>query len=195
MNMDVHTRRVAQPGLLQVAAEVLVVDPRASLAEVAAAAGVGRTTLHKRYPTRDALLLAVAHDSVDRFAEALADSGIALLAPHATAADATDALRRLVAALVPLGARLEFLLRQPSLDDDPALAARIEGLDAPIEEFVLRAQRAGAVRNDAPVWWVVSTLYALTYSAWDGVAGGRLAALDAPDLAFRTVLAGIGAAT
>jgi AcrR family transcriptional regulator len=191
--MDVHPRRVAQPSLLQVAAEVLVADPRASLAEVAAAAGVGRTTLHKRYPTRDALLLAVAHESVDRFAEALADSGIALLAPHATAADATDALRRLVEALVPLGARLEFLLRQPSLDDDPALAARIEGLDAPIEEFVRRAQRAGAVRNDAPVWWVVSTLYALTYSAWDGVARGRLAALDAPDLAFRTLLAGIGA--
>jgi AcrR family transcriptional regulator len=194
MNMDVHTRRVAQPDLLQVAAEVLVADPRASLGEVAAAAGVGRTTLHKRYPTRDALLLAVAHDSVDRFAEAMAESGIALLAPHATASDATEALRRLVEALVPLGARLEFLLRQPALDADPALAARIEQLDAPVEQFVRRAQRAGAVRREAPVWWVASTLYALTYSAWDGVARGRLAALDAPELAFRTVLAGIGEA-
>jgi AcrR family transcriptional regulator len=192
--MDVRARRLMQPSLLQVAAEVLVADPRASLGEVAAAAGVGRTTLHKRYPTRDALLLAVAHDSVDRFADALADSGIALLAPHATAADATGALRRLVEALVPLGARLEFLLRQPSLDDDPALAARIERLDEPIEEFVHRAQHAGAVRRDAPVWWVVSTLYALTYSAWDGVARGRLAALDAPELAFHTLLAGIGEA-
>ena len=190
--MDVRTRKVAPPGLLQVAAEVLVADPRASLGEVAAAAGVGRTTLHKRYPTREALLLAVAHDSVDRFADAVADSGIALLAPHATAADATAALRRLVEALVPLGARLEFLLRQPSLDDDPALAARIEQLDAPIEEFVRRAQRAGAVRREMPVWWVVSTLYALTYSAWDGVARGRLAARDAPDLAFGALLAGIG---
>lgn len=190
--MDVHSRAVARPSLLQIAAEVLVADPRASLGEVAAAAGVGRTTLHKRYPTRDALLLAVAHDSVDRFADAVADSGIALLAPHATAADATDALRRLVEALVPLGARVEFLLRQPALDDDPALTARIEQLDAPVEEFVRRAQRAGAVRGDVAVWWVVSTLYALTYSAWDGVARGRLAARDAPDLAFRTLWGGIG---
>ncbi len=190
--MDVRSRRDARPSLLQVAAEVLVADPRASLGEVAAAAGVGRTTLHKRYPTRDALLLAVAHDSVDLFADAVADSGITLLPPRATAADATDALRRLVEALVPLGARLEFLLRQPELDRDPALTARIEQLDAPVEDFVRRAQRAGAVRGEVPVWWVVSTLYALTYSAWDGVARGRLAALDAPDLAFRTLLAGIG---
>jgi AcrR family transcriptional regulator len=189
--MDVHKRKVARPGLLQVAAEVLVADPRASLGEVAAAAGVGRTTLHKRYPTRDALLLAVAHDSVDRFADAVADSGIALLAPHATAAEATAALHRLVEALVPLGARLEFLLRQPSLDD-PALVARLEQLDAPIEECIRRAQRAGAVRREMPVWWVASTLYALVYSAWDGVARGRLAVRDAPDLAFGTLLAGIG---
>ena len=190
--MDVRTRRPARPGLLEVAAEVLVADPRASLGQVAAAAGVGRTTLHKRYPTRDALLLAVAHDSVDRLTEAVADSGIALLAPGATAADAVDALRGLVEALVPLGARLEFLLRQPALDGDAALAARIEQLDSPVEDFVRKAQHAGAVRRDAPVWWVVSTLYALIYSAWDGVARGRLAALDAPELAFRTLLAGIG---
>jgi AcrR family transcriptional regulator len=192
--MDVHSRKIVRPGLLEVAAEVLVAYPRASLGEVAAAAGVGRTTLHKRYPTREALLLAVAHDSVDRFAEAVAGSGITLLAPRATAADATAALHSLVEALVPLGARLEFLLRQPELDRDPALAARIEQLDAPIEDFVRRAQHAGAVRRDAPVWWVVSTLYALTYSAWDGVARGRLAALDAPDLALRTLLAGVGEA-
>ena len=122
----------------------------------------------------------------------MADSGIALLAPGATAADAVDALRGLVEALVPLGARLEFLLRQPALDGDAALAARIEQLDSPIEDFVRRAQHAGAVRRDAPVWWVVNTLFALTYSAWDGVARGRLAALDAPGLAFRTLLGGIG---
>ncbi len=45
--------------LLDVAAGVLVADPAASLAEVAKAAGIGRTTLHKQYATRDDLLCAV----------------------------------------------------------------------------------------------------------------------------------------
>ena len=51
-------RRAARP-LLDVAAAVLVSDPAASLAEVAEAAGIGRTTLHKHYATRDDLVRAV----------------------------------------------------------------------------------------------------------------------------------------
>ena len=47
------------PLLLDIAAEMLVDDPAASLAEVAKAAGIGRTTLHKHYATRDDLLHAV----------------------------------------------------------------------------------------------------------------------------------------
>jgi hypothetical protein len=57
MNMSVQVagiarpRRGPRPPLLDVAAEVLVADPAASLAEVAVAAGIGRTTLHKHYAT------------------------------------------------------------------------------------------------------------------------------------------------
>src|SRR5262249_21782471 len=70
VNMSVHPRtpevsvRVKRP-LLDVVAEVLVADPAAALAEVAAAAGIGRTTLHKHYATRDDLVTAVAHRAID----------------------------------------------------------------------------------------------------------------------------------
>jgi AcrR family transcriptional regulator len=54
-----------RPSLLQIATEVLVADPAASLGDVARAAGIGRTSLHKLYPTRHALLVALAEDGLD----------------------------------------------------------------------------------------------------------------------------------
>ena len=73
--MSVHSaagpvlRRAARP-LLDVAAAVLVADPAASLAEVAEAAGIGRTTLHKHYATRDDLVRAVGHRAIDLWEQA-----------------------------------------------------------------------------------------------------------------------------
>jgi hypothetical protein len=60
--------------LLDVVAEVLVLNPSASLAEVSVVAGIGRTTPHKHYPTRDELILAVGHRALDLWEEAV-DSG------------------------------------------------------------------------------------------------------------------------
>lgn len=56
--------------LLDIAADVLGANPSASLAEVAAAAGIGRTTLHKQYATRQELLKAIAVHVLDRAEEA-----------------------------------------------------------------------------------------------------------------------------
>jgi AcrR family transcriptional regulator len=69
--------------LLDVATRVLVADPAASLGDVAAAAGVSRTTLHSRFPTRHALLVALAEEALTLVEQALEDSGI-------EAADAED---------------------------------------------------------------------------------------------------------
>ena len=77
MNMRVHPtagpilRRAARP-LLDIAATVLVSDPAASLAEVAEAAGIGRTTLHKYYATREDLVRAVGHRAIDLWEQAVA---------------------------------------------------------------------------------------------------------------------------
>jgi AcrR family transcriptional regulator len=169
--------------LLDVAAEVLVANPAAPLAVVAQAAGIGRTTLHKQYATRDDLLLAVAHRSLDLCIEAAREA----------VADETGALRRLVDALIPVGPQLAFLFRQPSLDADPALDRRFDDLDEPVNRAVRAAQQVGELRRDRPDWWFVSSLYALVYVAWEGIAKGRLAPLDATELVLGTLLDGLGA--
>ena len=76
-NMSVRKRaELVAPSLLQVATEVLVTDPTASLGDVARAAGIGRTTLHKQYPTRHALLVALARDALDVLERTYAESAL-----------------------------------------------------------------------------------------------------------------------
>lgn len=162
--------------LLDTAAEVLVANPAAPLGAVAQAAGIGRTTLHKHYPTRHDLLVAVAHHCLDRCGAAL---------------DGADSLHQLISALVPVGPQLAFLFRHPSLDADAELAERIKALDAPVTAIVEAAQRSHQLRTDRPSWWIVSTIYALVYVAWEGVTGGYLAPRDAPDLVLDTLLNGV----
>lgn len=160
--------------LLDTAAEVLVANPAAPLGTVAQAAGIGRTTLHNHYPTRQELLVAVAHHCLNRCGEAL---------------DGATTLRPLVTALVPVGAQLAFLFRHPSLDADAELAQRIKALDVPVTSVV---EGTPELRSDRPSWWIVSTIYALIYVAWEGIAGGYLAPRDAPDLVLDTLLTGVG---
>ena len=78
--------RTQHAHLLDAAVTYLVVNPRASLADIAAAAGMGRTTLFKRYATRDELEHAVALPDIPRRSESrLIPSGIDISAGYSVA--------------------------------------------------------------------------------------------------------------
>ncbi|GAA0924799.1 TetR/AcrR family transcriptional regulator [Nonomuraea longicatena] len=173
--------------ILDVATEVLIADPSASMADIAAAAGLGRTTITKRYPTRQAMLVAVAHDAMDRLDKAYVEAHL-----DVPGEQALEALRRLVTLVIPLGPRIQFLVCQPSLELDEGLTARVQTFDAPVELLFRAGQQAGIFRAEAPVWWAVLTFNSLVYSAWEAITQGRLAPLDAPDLVVMTLLGGIG---
>jgi AcrR family transcriptional regulator len=188
-NMSVHTvgspRRGMRPSLLDVAAEVLVADPAASLAEVAEAAGIGRTTLHKHYATRDDLLCAVGHRAIDLCEEAVEEAG--------GSDDPDGGLRALVAAMIPIGPQLAFLWRTPVFDHVGELDARWQAAEERCQGTLMRAQGRGLLTAGVPGWWLLQTFYSVVYVAAESVRGGKLAALDAPDLALGTFLRGLGA--
>jgi AcrR family transcriptional regulator len=166
--------------LLDLVAEALVANPGASLAEVAEAAGVGRTTLHKHYATRDDLLRAVAHRALDLWDDAV--SGV----------ETDGDLAALVAAMVPIGPQLAFLWRTPSFDHDSGIGERWRVAERRGLAVVHRAVAAGVVRVGVPDKWLLATLYALVYSAAELVADGHLAPRDAPRLVVDTFLSGLG---
>jgi AcrR family transcriptional regulator len=177
---------VQSDALLETATRVLLADPSASLGDVARAAGMSRTSLHTRYPTRTALLTALAHEAMDLVEQVYEASDLGADDPL------PDVLERLVTGLVPLGPRVEFLMRERSLDAVPAVVARYEALDAPLTGLVERRQAAGELDPALPAWWVTAALNGTVYTAWEAIADGRLAPRDAPALVLATVLRGVG---
>lgn len=181
--VDVRSHPTRHLDLLDAAATFLIANPRASLARIAAAAGIGRTTLFKRYATREDLEHAVAMRAVQVCVDAAGGADVA-------AAD--GGLRSLVTALVPVGPQLSFIWRTPSLDADVALREAYRELDAAIQAVLTRARRAGVLDAAQPDWWLWQTLVALVYVAWECVDQGQLARLDAPDRVLGTLLTGVG---
>jgi AcrR family transcriptional regulator len=184
--MIVHAvaRRGSAASLLDVAVEVLVADPSASLAEVAEAAGIGRTTLHKHYAKRDDLVRAVGHRALDVWEQVIA------------AADRSDAndggLRALAEAMVPIGPYLAFLWRTPVFDHVEDIGARWRNVEPRVLAVLKRAQERGAIRAGVADYWLLQTFYSLVYVAAESVHSGHLAPRDAPDLVVDTFLHGLG---
>jgi AcrR family transcriptional regulator len=174
-----------QVPLLDVVAEVLVANPSASLAEVAEAAGIGRTTLHKHYATRDELIRAVGHRALDLWEQAIDSVG--------EEDDAERALRAMVDAMLPVGPQLAFLWRTPAFDHVAEIGERWGAVEERCLAVLLRAQRAGLIAADVPPWWLLSTCNSLVYSAKECLRTGHLAPRSATDLVLRTLLQGIGA--
>ncbi|HEY1915796.1 MAG TPA: TetR family transcriptional regulator [Streptosporangiaceae bacterium] len=184
------------------AAEVLVADPAASLAEVAEAAGIGRTTLHKHYATRDDLLLAVGYRAIDLYEQAITtvtnptprrDATPRTAARASGQAVATAGLRALLTAMIPIGPQLAFLWRTPAFDHVPDIEERWKAVESRGLAVLQKAQDFGLLVTDVPDWWLLQTFYSITYVAAESVQSGRLAPLDAPELALRTFLRGLAA--
>lgn len=170
--------------LVETAARLLVKDRGASLGAIAAAAGVGRTTLHRHFAGREDLIVAVGLDALERAEAALRDSATG-------EGEVAEAFRRAAQALTPIAPQLGFLLGETSLGGQPEINRQTEAAIAPLLALAQRATQEGVVRPDVPADWVVDAFFALLLAAWDGIDGGRLAPKLAPGLVVDTLLAGV----
>lgn len=179
-----RSRRAVKRPLLDVVAEVLVAQPGASLAEVAEAAGISRTTLHKHYATRDELVRAVGLRATEIWEQAV---------DRVADEPGTEAgLRGLLGAMIESGPQLTFLWRNPVLDEDEELTQRYIDVEKRCLAVLDRARQQGILAAATPDWWLLQTVYALVYTAAEAVQFGKLAPLDAPGLALGTLLNGLG---
>lgn len=177
--------RRAGRGILEAAARLLVVDRGASMERIAEAAGVGRTTLHRHFRSREALVRAIALNAVEECEVALRK---ARLEEGPSAREATE---RLFEALIPVGERYHFLLAEAQLEDDPELKAAEGRIDAPIRALIERGKRDGTFRAEVPSAWILHAMGALLFAAWEGVRDGELAPRDTTRLVTETLLFGV----
>lgn len=182
-----HRRAAAQrsvEAILDAAERLLAAGSDANVSAVAAAAGVSRVTFYAHFPTRAALLEAVAERVIGRAAEAIA-------AAETTSGEPAEALGRLVdVAWDKLDRNLQLFAAGRAELNPEALRRAHERIDGPILALIKRGRQSGAFRKDVSAQWLLATYYALVHAAAEEVGAGRLAGPDA----LRTLKTTIGAA-
>lgn len=172
--------------ILTAAAACLAENPDTSMAEIAAAAGVGRMTLYGHFKTRADLLDAV-------LARLVAEAHAALDAVD-LAGDPRAALARLVTAtwLIVDQLRQVMAAAQRELPAERLRQAH-ELVLGRVQALIERGQDAGQFRADLPLAWLVSLAMSVMHAAAAEVTAGRLSADQAPAVVAGTLLAALTA--
>jgi len=171
--------------ILGAATRVLADNRGAGMAEIATASGLARATLYRHFPTRDDLLAAIRAQAYD-------DAAAAIEACRLDEGTASEALRRLIEALVAVGDRYRFL--QKESEGEPAGAPRTKREDRlrrPVLAMIKRGQRNGEFASDLTPTWVARTLAALIPTALRAIEEGEISSEDAALLVYRTALSGV----
>ncbi|MEY3019917.1 MAG: hypothetical protein RLZZ272_901 [Actinomycetota bacterium] len=161
--------------LLDTAARVLVRRPDATLRTIAEAAGVSRTTIFNRFPTRGALLEALAVDTLERMRDGMAQLD---WSPERAPVAVVEDLWRV---LHPLSDRATFLRMGP-MHESPDVTTGWGEAFTPWGVYVATLQATGRVRDDLPVRWLAGCLVGLLFAAFDEVDAGEQGAAQASRL-------------
>lgn len=179
--------------VLAAAQRHLNVDPRASMAVLAAAAGVGRATLHRHFASRDDLLHELGARSHDRW-EASLDAADAAGAAASGDADRIEAcLRDLFARYLADSDDFGFALTDSYLVSAPDLLARSDRLAERERDLLAAGQAAGVLRDDVPARWLGHAVYGLLVAAREAVRDGDVTRRDLDETVLSMFFTGGGA--
>ena len=152
----------------------------ASLADVAAAAGVSRATLYRYYPNREALLKALAAYALTELASRLTDAGL-------ERTTVKEAIERLARAIVAVGDRYAVLAGEQCSPDE-ADAERLVG--APMRAVFERGIASGLIRQDLPADVLLELFSGTLLAAIKLTQGHQLGAEEASAAAAAVFLDG-----
>jgi AcrR family transcriptional regulator len=129
-------------GILDVAAAVLAErGDSVTMTEIAEAAGVGRATLYRYFPTRDALLQGLAEMAMQDIRTRIADAGLDTV-------DARRGIARLVRILITGGSKYIAIAPAQAVDPDCDEEAGQAQVGAPIRALLRRGIADGTFRQD-----------------------------------------------
>jgi TetR/AcrR family transcriptional repressor of lfrA len=156
---DGGARSRTRRAILDAAMSVLAEQPTASLGDIAAAAEVGRSTLHRYFAERSDLLRALA----------LHVHGLSIAAIEHAEPDCgppVEALRRVVECQLDLGPIVPFVYNDPALVADKELAAVLDTGDEVIVEVLNRASCQGSA---GPPGWPRLVFWALLHAGYEAM--------------------------
>lgn len=149
--------------VLTTGARMLAADPAASIASIAAEAGVDRRTVYRRFASREDLLAAVYQARLDAIEEAIEGARL-------REAPVPVALHDYVEAII--GVNRKWPVELSRMRAEPAIQERRNRAIAEVDVFLERATKEGFLRPGPP-------------GRWPGIVLGQLlhnAAQELPDL-------------
>jgi AcrR family transcriptional regulator len=167
--------------VLRTGARLLAADPGTSIATIAAAAGVDRRTVYRRFASREALCDAVLHTKLDAVDAVLDDARL-------DSAPVGVALHRFVEGIIAVARRYPIDLDQAHSDAESC--ARRRGQHERIAAFLQRAVDEGLIRTDLPEGMAEHLLKQIV-----GVLASKFRDHDpahAADFAVNALLSGVG---
>ncbi|TQK29258.1 TetR/AcrR family transcriptional regulator [Arthrobacter sp. SLBN-53] len=163
--MSVHdigetgARNRTRRAIVEAAIGVMTDNPTAPLSEIADAAGVGRSTLHRYFPERMDLLRAVA-------LQVHAASNAAIEAADPECGPMIPALRRVVESQLDLGPIMQYVYTEPLIQSDRELAAFLDTGDEVISEILSRITAEGPAY---PPGWSRRVFWSLLLTGYSAV--------------------------
>jgi AcrR family transcriptional regulator len=166
--------------VIETGVELLARDPDLSMRQIAAACGIGRTTLYRHFPNRESLLEAVTAAIVGQARNEIAAAF--------EGGDPEDSIRNLSAASIDLALRFGHLFAARD-GASATYEAFKDDETSPSRRFLESARERGEVRADMPVGWLRSVVQAITFTALDEIDAGTAGTEDAVRLAGDTLVA------
>lgn len=171
--------------LLDASFQVLLLNPHASLSEIASQAGVGRATLYRHFPSRDDLLTAIAVESLQLVKSAISPVMIGDL-------HGVTAIHKVIESLLPLADRFHFLQMVWTLVefDQQVLKLYEEQMNV-IKKMIIQGQEKGELNPELTPDWIVSVLDSMLYSASWMLANDMMSKTQIEQQLIQTLLKGI----
>lgn len=173
----------SRDAIVEAAFQVFNRQPTATLADVAAHAGVGRATLHRHFKSRADLMVALTEVALQELNDAVATATVGAMS-HG------DGLRLALQAIIPLADRQGFLAQEP-VDQDPAIAEALAAQRVETRAEIDAAKAEGVFDRTVPTAWIAEAYESLVYAAWEMVRAEEATPRQAADLAWRTLTAGL----
>lgn len=158
---DVETgaRTRTRRAIVAAAIDVLAVDGGASLSQIAAAAEVSRTTVHRYFAERADLVRAVADEIVAQVSGATERARLDL-------GPAPEAIVRLCREYFELGGVLTVLFNEVVAVPDEAWAGGEVAFERSLAAAVARGHEDRTVDRELTAAWIESLVWALLYTTW-----------------------------
>lgn len=160
----------------------LALNPSASMAEIAQAAGVGRVTLYGHFSSREELIDAV-------FERTMAKAEAELSAVDLDG-DARRAMQRLVRSSWRIVAASHALLgaAEAALSSERIRSHHHQPM-ARVAALIARGQAEGSFRTDQPIEWLTACFHTILHAGAAEVRAGRLTETTAAEIIPDTVTA------